>query len=63
MADPLRGLFETTIDARPAVVEYGPDTGLLDTEQIPLQEEAASKRSCAARCCPMPRTPGTNQTA
>ena len=38
-ADPLRGLFETTIDARPAVVEYEPDTELRDTEQIPLQEE------------------------
>ena len=43
MADPLRGLFETTIDARPAVVEYGPDTGLLDTEQIPLQEEGGTE--------------------
>ena len=38
-ADPLRGLFETTIDGSPAVVEYEPDTELRDTEQIPLQEE------------------------
>ena len=38
-ADPLRGLFETTIEGRPAVVEYEPDTDLRDTEQIPLQEE------------------------
>ena len=38
-ADPLRGRFETTIDARPAVVEYEPDPELRDTEQIPLQEE------------------------
>ena len=37
--DPLRGLFETTIDGRAAVVEYEPDTELRDTEQIPLQEE------------------------
>ncbi len=37
-ADPLRGLFAATIDGRPAVVEYEPDTGLRDTEQIPLQE-------------------------
>ena len=37
-ADPLRGLFETTINGRPAVVEYEPDTDLRDTEQIPLQE-------------------------
>jgi len=38
-ADPLHGLFETTIDGKPAVVEYDPDTGLRDTEQIPLLEE------------------------
>jgi type I restriction enzyme M protein len=38
-ADPLRGLFETTIDGRPAVVEYEPDTDLRDTEQVPLLEE------------------------
>ena len=37
-ADPLRGLFETTINSKPAVVEYEPDTDLRDTEQIPLQE-------------------------
>ena len=38
-ADPLRGLFDATINGRPTVVEYEPDTGLRDTEQIPLQEE------------------------
>ena len=38
-ADPLRGLFETTVAGRPVVVEYEPDTDLRDTEQIPLQEE------------------------
>ena len=37
--DPLRGLFETTIEGRAAVVEYEADTELRDTEQIPLQEE------------------------
>ena len=37
-ADPLRGLFETTVNGKPAVVEYEPDTDLRDTEQIPLQE-------------------------
>ena len=35
----LCGLFEITIDGKPAVVEYEPDTDLRDTEQIPLQEE------------------------
>jgi len=38
-ADPLRGLFETTLYGKPAVVEYEPDTELRDTEQIPLLEE------------------------
>ena len=37
-ADPLRGLFTATVNGRPAVVEYEPDTDLRDTEQIPLQE-------------------------
>jgi len=38
-ADPLRGLFETTIGGKPAVVEYEPDADLRDTEQIPLLED------------------------
>ena len=38
-ADPMRGLFAATINGRPAVVEYEPDSDLRDTEQIPLQEE------------------------
>ncbi len=37
-ADPLRGGFATTLNGRPAVVEYEPDTDLRDTEQILLQE-------------------------
>ena len=37
--DPIHGLFEATIDGKPAVVEYEPDTDLRDTEQIPLPEE------------------------
>ena len=37
-AGPLRGLFATTINGNPDVVEYEPDTDLRDTEQIPLQE-------------------------
>ena len=37
-ADPLRGRFAASINGRPAVVEYEPDTDLRDTEQIPLQE-------------------------
>jgi type I restriction enzyme M protein len=37
--DPLRGLFETTIAGKRAVVEYEPDADLRDTEQVPLLEE------------------------
>ena len=38
-SDPLRGLFEGTIDGKSAVVEYEADSDLRDTEQIPLEEE------------------------
>jgi type I restriction enzyme M protein len=38
-ADPLRGRFATTVDGRPAIVEYEPDSDLRDTEQVPLLEE------------------------
>ena len=36
--DALRGLYPVTIDGKPAIVEYEPDTDLRDTEQIPLLE-------------------------
>jgi type I restriction enzyme M protein len=38
-ADPLRGLFEATVDGKPAIIEYEPDADLRDTEQVPLLEE------------------------
>ncbi len=38
-ADPLRGLFEVTVDGKLAIVEYEPDSDLRDTEQVPLLEE------------------------
>ena len=38
-ADPLRGLFAAAVNGAPAVVEYEPDTGLRDGEQVPLLEE------------------------
>jgi type I restriction enzyme M protein len=37
--DPLRGLFEATIDGKRCVVEYEPDPDLRDTEQVPLLED------------------------
>jgi type I restriction enzyme M protein len=36
--DPLRGLYETTVDGKTVVVEYEPDSELRDYEQIPLLE-------------------------
>jgi type I restriction enzyme M protein len=38
-ADPLRGLFKSTISGKNCVVEYEPDTDLRDTEQVPIMEE------------------------
>lgn len=37
--DPVRGLFEATINRKKCVVEYEPDSDLRDTEQITLLEE------------------------
>ena len=37
-ADPIHGVFETTVDGKGVIVEYEPDSELRDTEQIPLQE-------------------------
>ncbi len=37
--DPLHGLFPATIDGKPCVAEYEPDSDLRDTEQVPLLEE------------------------
>ena len=38
-ADPLRGLFAATVDGKPMIVEYEPDTDLRDTEQVSLLED------------------------
>ncbi len=38
-ADPLRGLFDATVNGKPVIVEYEPDSDLRDTEQVPLLEE------------------------
>ncbi len=37
-ADPLRGLFEATVDGKGVVVEYETDTDLRDTETVPFKE-------------------------
>ena len=38
-ANPLHGLFEASVNGKPAIVEYEPDSDLRDTEQVPLLEE------------------------
>ena len=38
-ADPLRGLFDATVDGKHTVVEYETDSDLRDTEQVPLLED------------------------
>jgi type I restriction enzyme M protein len=38
-ADPLHGLYETTLQGKKVLVEYEPDTDLRDTEQVPLLED------------------------
>lgn len=38
-ADPLHGLSEATVDGKPSIVEYEPDSDLRDTEQVPLLED------------------------
>lgn len=40
-SDPIRGLFESCGGSKPQVAEYEPDTALIDTEQVPLQEVEA----------------------
>lgn len=44
--DPLRGLFQVTLQGKQRVVEYEPDTEIRDSEQIPFLE------------CPACREPG-----
>jgi type I restriction enzyme M protein len=38
-AEPLHGLYETTLQGKKVLVEYEPDTDLRDTEQVPLLED------------------------
>jgi type I restriction enzyme M protein len=38
-AEPLHGLFASSVDGKPAIVEYEPDSDLRDTEQVPLFED------------------------
>ena len=41
--DPLRGLYEATVDGKQAIVEYETDPDLRDTEQVPLLEEGGTE--------------------
>ncbi len=37
--DPLHGLYAVTLEGKPRLVEYEPDSDLRDTEQVPLLED------------------------
>jgi type I restriction enzyme M protein len=37
--DPLRGLFENSVDGKTTIIEYEPDSDLRDTEEVPLLED------------------------
>ena len=54
-ADPLRGLFDATVDGKRAIVEYEPDSDLRDTEQVPLLEDGGIE--AFIRCEVLPYTP------
>ena len=56
LPDPLHGLFEKIIDGKTVVVEYEPDTGLRDTEQVPLPEEGGIEAFFKREV--LPYTPG-----
>ena len=61
-ADPLRGLFETTVDGKPAIVEYEPDADLRDTEQVPLLEDGGIEAFIRREVLPHVPTPGSRRT-
>ena len=50
--DPLRGLFEVTLDGVARVVEYEPDGDLRDTEQVRCSRTVGSRRSFAGEVLP-----------
>ena len=64
--NPIHGLFETTINGRPAVVEYEPDPELRDTEQIPLLERGGIEAFLTREVLPFARdawyVPATEKT-
>ncbi len=51
-ADPMHGLFAATIDDKSVVVEYEPDTGLRDTENVPLLEAGGIEAFIAREVLP-----------
>jgi len=50
-ADPLRGLFEASIEGKPAIIDYEPDADLRDTEQIPLLEDGGIEAFIRLKVC------------
>ena len=61
-ADPLRGLFETTMNGKPSIVEYEPDSDLRDTEQVPLLEDGGIEAFIRLEVLPYTPTHGSRKT-
>ena len=51
-ADPMNGLFPTTIGGKQVVVEYEPDSALRDTESVPFLEQGGVKAFIAREVLP-----------
>ena len=62
-ADPLRGLFKTTLNGSPRWWRSSPTPTCATPSRSRCWSPAASTPSCAAKCCPTPPTPGTSPTA
>lgn len=63
-ADPLRGLFNTTVSRKPAIVEYQPDTDLRDaTAHVPLLKDGCIEASIRGEVLLHSPDPWINESA
>ena len=62
-ADPLRGLFEATVDGKPASSSTSPTPTCATPSRCRCWKRAASRPSSAAKCCPTRRMPGSSEDA
>jgi len=62
-ADPVRGRYEATVNGKPAIVEYEPDSDLRDTEQVPLLEDGGIEAFFRREVLPYVRDAWINEDA